>query len=93
MNLFEKRINEYSQSYSQFCETVKAYYSMEERRKKKPTDEERRRIKDAEHKIYHHAGVCNAIAEKIGFQSLTKNFSNLGTPYDWLLIVLSQEKK
>ena len=32
MNLFEKRINEYSQSYSQFCETVKAYYKMTEER-------------------------------------------------------------
>ena len=93
MNLFEKRINEYSQSYSQFCETVKAYYKMTEEQKKISTDEEKRRIYDAKHKIYHHVGVCNAIAEKIGFQSLTKDFSNLGTPYEWLLIVLSQEQK
>lgn len=85
MNLFEKRINEYSQSYSQFCEAVKAYYEM--------TEEERKISTDVKHEIYHHVDVCNAIAEKIGFQSLTKDFSNLDTPYDWLLIVLSQEVK
>ena len=85
MNLFEKRINEYSQSYSQFCEAVKAYYKM--------TEEQRKISTDLKHEIYHHVDVCNAIAEKIGFQSLTKDFSNLDTPYDWLLIVLSQEVK
>ena len=54
MNLFEKRINEYSQSYSQFCEAVKAYYEMTE-------DEISTDLKHG----YHHVDVCNAIAEKL----------------------------
>ena len=98
MNLFEKRINEYSQSWSQFCQDVKEYYRMYEAFQKVVEGADRRDEKRAEFyrlqkKIYDHVMLCNAIAEKIGFQSLTKDFDFMGQPYDWLLIVLSQEKK
>ena len=85
MNLFEKESMNIHKATHSSVEAVKAYYKM--------TEEQRKISTDLKHEIYHHVDVCNAIAEKIGFQSLTKDFSNLDTPYDWLLIVLSQEVK
>ena len=97
MNLFEKRINEYSQSWAQFCQDVKQYYKLYQGFQEVVEGADRRQEKRAEFnelqkKIYDHVMRCNAIAEKIGFQSLTKNFDFRGEPYDWPLIVLGEEK-
>mgnify|MGYP003125678771 CR=1 FL=1 len=98
MNQFEKNINDYSQSWSQFCQCVKEYYKLYQSRQQVVEGEDIDQEKRAEFyrlqkKIYDHVTLCNSIAEKIGFQSLTKNFDFMGQPYDWLIIVLSQEEK
>ena len=81
MRTIETSINEYAEAYQEFITSIACAHTMSE----KPQNDTVLRVM---HKAWKRAGdaafKCNAIAERIGFNSLTAGFHSMMTPQEAL---------
>tara|TARA_Y100000996_G_C22528307_1_gene645390 strand:+ start:1081 stop:1356 length:276 start_codon:yes stop_codon:yes gene_type:complete len=88
---FQESIQAYALSWSAFSNAVKKIHTLSDSFHSM-TVEEKKQFYELQNEANSHAFKCNSIAERIGFQSMTKGYHKMMDSYEALCLVLSQER-
>lgn len=87
---FQDSIQAYALSWSAFSNAVKKIHTDSDRFNSM-TVGERKHFWELKDEANRHAFECDSIAERIGFESMTKGYHKMIDPYEALCLVLSAE--